>query len=212
MGNKKYIIMFVIGILILFVIYIIVPDDKKQVNEKINTGNTVGLLKKCKYDLIKSPTLTEGMFTDDSMVNFARSYIILQDETRVEYDMKNSITKIDVDLVANIVKYIFDKELDVTKVTYEIKEQKIYIPTNFDGGDMQIYKYKELEYDKQTDTYIIYIDCLEPDMEHISDVFKDSTTSYNKELVIATMQIKYRIRDNRYIFLAYNVEYENSEE
>lgn len=209
MNNKKYLIILGIGILIILLIYVCIPNTKQEmsnINKQVSTGNIMSLLKDCVDCLNSSPTLEENSFTEEAMVKFAKSYLQRQSKSNMEYTMDPDFAIADISLIKDTVKYIFDREIDMSKLTYEIKDGKIYIPTVLTGGDAYIFKYKSKEYNKETDTYVIHIDCLNANGERMDELFKDSTVTYDISEIMFTMQIKYRIKDDRYVFLAYNSE------
>ena len=104
------------------------------------------------------------------------------------------------------INYLFGIEnIDISKSEYEVKEGKIYIPLNLQGGDLQIYKYVETLKTNKDCEYIAVIDCLEPtSAEDMSTLL--SVSEYDKDAVIMTLKIRYKIVDSRKILLAYSAE------
>ena len=206
MKNRKYFIILGIGVLVLLFTYFLIPTTPQDVNKQMSTVDTMALLKWCLEELNNSTTGETNSFSEDDMISLAQKYLQIQGNTTITYTYEPETAIVDVTLIQDAVNYIFDRDLDMAKTTYEVKDGKIYIPTILTGGDAHIFKYKSREYNKETDTYVINIDCLEPNGAEVDEIAKDTTTSYDQKYVMGTMQIKYRIKDNRYVFLAYNFE------
>ena len=184
----------------------LVPGDEEIVekNAKLNEEQIVCLLKNVQKYLDISNDLKANSFSDESMVKFSLAYMDIDDKyySFVEYDEENSLAITDMKYVSEVVEYVFGiTDINLKELGYKIEQGKIYIPVNMQGGDMQIYKYKTTEYIESENVYIAYIDCLEPSGEVDHELIQASQTEYNEEDVGFKMQIKYKIVNNRKVFL-----------
>lgn len=211
MKDKK--IYIIIAIIILFIVLVIVVLNKiltmKPINSNkvLNTNQYVDLMKYSSYYLNTSKTLEEGSISDEAMVGFSFAYIlVLEKDTDIEFDYQEYLAKISIDRINNISEYIFNTKPNYNNVSYKIENQYIYVPILPTLGDTQIYKYNSEIFDKNTNTYVAYIDVLESSVSEISDLRKDTNISYDKDYVISQLQFKYRIVNNRKILTSFNVE------
>lgn len=209
--RKIGILLIIISIIIFTgaLIMYLVPGDKEIIekNAKLNEEQIVYLLKNVQKYLDISSDLKENSFSNESMVKFSLAYMDIDDKyySHVEYDEENSLAITDVKYISEVVEHIFGiTDINFEELGYKIEQGKIHIPVNMQGGDMQIYKYKTTEYIESEDVYIAYIDCLEPLGEVDHELLQSSQIEYDEEDVGFKMQIKYKIENNRKVFLAYN--------
>lgn len=214
MNYKKYgIIMAVIGI-ILIIVGITKLFPKKQantetINNTLNDSEIQAMLKSMeKYLKVSQDINNHTEFSLNEMIQFTFSYIDYFDEEDkiAQIDEEKTLGIVDVDTVKEKINYLFGIEnIDISKSEYEVKEGKIYIPLNLQGGDLQIYKYVETLKTNKDSEYIAVIDCLEPtSAEDMSTLL--SVSEYDKDAVIMTLKIRYKIVDSRKILLAYSAE------
>lgn len=199
------IVVFVITIAIVILNHNPEEKQKQQANNKLNTDQMLALLKYAQYHLTPFDNLTSNTLSDEYMILFALDYIQV-----TEGHSKFSTT--DDSIIANIsdieqaVKTIFNKEIDYSKVTFELSGESIFIPIYPIGTDAQIYKFRTREYNDTQDIYTVYIDCLEVGTSKYSELIEGSVTEYNKNDVLRTLVFKYTENEERRILLAYNIE------
>lgn len=219
MNNKLIgIILAVIGIFFI-IIGVIKMVPKKQtevdiINAQLNDEQLQFLIKEMQKYLLPSEDINSNTkFTLDEMLKFTFSYVAYLDSegTKTQIDEIKNIGIADFWEIKTNITHLFGVEIvDLNDSGYEIKDGKIYIPLNLQGGDAQIYKYKNTTYNKTTKEYIAEIACLEiTSPDDVSTLLE--TSEYNEEDVIYTLNIKYKVVGDRKVLLAYseesNIEY-----
>jgi len=200
-----------IGILVIIIAIILAipksPSNVEKINAELNEEKLQVMLKDMFKYLPQAKDINNPEQYDlDNMISYAFSYIGCLNENNVQIDEENALGITKIDLIKENVNYLFDVlNVDLSKSTFEIKDGKIYIPLNLQGGDAQIYKYVETLHYETTGEYIATIDCLEPTSADDVTILLEKT-EYNKDAVIATLRIKYKIVNNRKVLLAYTVE------
>ena len=210
--EKIGIFLIIISLIILTgaVIMCFIPKTEEQMisnNIVLSEEATIELLKEARRCLTKSANLAENVFTDKDMVDFAFEYMGLVDSyaQHITYVEGNELAITDIRYISEVVEYVFGvKNIDFASLDYKVEQNKIYIPLDMQGGDMQIYKYKTTEYDEKNNTYIAYIDCIEVVGETISELMQATELEYSKDDIVCTLAFKYKIVSNRKVLLAYN--------
>lgn len=211
--NIKYIKIIII-IIILFFVSLIISSVITRVNvskivnknKKLDENQTIDLMKYSSYYLNDSENLEYGSITDEAKVGFSMAYVmVLEHEYDMYFDYENYLVKIDVSKVNEISKYIFDTTPNYNNVSYRIENGYIYVPILPTLGDAQIYKYYMEEYNKEEDTYITYIDVLEANLSEFFEIKKTDNIDYDRDYVIAQLQFKYKIVNDRKVLVAFNV-------
>ena len=203
---KNILIVLAVGFVIMLIINII-PKNKQEVNEFLSMAESKDLLKYLRYDLNKSENLQEGSITDEAMVKASFSYMLVfsENKDKIEYDYENFLAKVSKNNINEIALKMFNKKIDYSKITFNMDGEYINVPILPTTGDMQVYKYNRTEYNKETNTYIAYIDCLEPQYDELGKLIEPSETKYSETSVIATMVFKYKEIDGRRVLIAYNM-------
>lgn len=211
--RKKIGILLICSALIILVgtiVMNIIPSSEEQIIEKnveLREEQMINLLKSAQKNLKCSASLQSNHFSDDEMVKFAISYMEIANKytSSLTYDESNETIIVDITHLPEMIEYIFGvKVTDFSDLGYKLENNKLYVRSNFQGGDAQIYKYKETQYDEQQDVYVAYIDCLEVNGAMYQEVLKSEYIEYDMASVIGTMVFKYRVVGNRKILLAYN--------
>lgn len=199
-------IVIAIGALVIAIVNILNPKEEVVINQTLSEEEIISLLKKVPFALNKSENLQEGSITEDSKVNFALNYMRIQDNysSYVIDDEENEIATANIDKLNEVVNYIFGQDLDFNKVNYEYNNNVIYVPLEYHGGDMQVYKFKSREYNEQENFYTVYIDCLETGYSRLTALTDATIVEYNENDVLFTYVFKYREINGRRILLAYN--------
>lgn len=200
------------AIIFIIAIYISIPKrqtDQQRIDVELNNEQLKFLIKEMTKYLHSSENINNNTsFTEDEMLNFAFSYMAFLDKdgTNTKIDEENSMGIVSLNAVEEYVTYIFGiEDLNLENISYEIDQDTVYIPLNLQGGDAQVYKYKNTTYNQTTGEYIAYIDCLEVmSAEDLSNLMTKS--EYNEEDVVFTLLIKYKVVGNRKILLAYTYE------
>ena len=206
--KNKLLIALIISIVIFIVLVfmmILKPSEQVSSNKELNTTQIVALLKHTMRDLTVSPTLKDGSITTDDMIKFALSYMGVEGNYLISYTDNSATAIANKQDIVDVVKHIFNKEIDFTNTQYKTTTSSIYIPLNRVGTDAQIYKLSSKEYDEVEGTYKAYIDVLEVSAGQFNEIVEESVTEYNKQDVIFTQVFKYKIVDGRKILLAYNL-------
>ena len=199
-----------IVLLLIFVIALVVMNikpeqrEKEKVNKALSNEQISMLVKRARDDLTKTKNLEVGSITDESMIIFASDYISVEDSNSLVYTEEYTIAN--VSDIEEKVLYIFDKQIDYSKVSFEIMDGQIYIPVFLRSTDAQVYKFRTREYNEQQDVYTAYIDCLEPSPDQYTELSEAAVTEYNPDKVINTMIFKYRVKEGRKILLAFGVQ------
>ena len=145
-------------------------------------------------------------YTLDQMIAYAFSYTGCLNENKVSIDDVNAIGIANTSDIVKNIEYIFGiSNIDLIESNYEIKNGKIYVPLNLQGGDAQVYKLVGTVESEEKGEYITTIDCLgitSPD--DVSNLL--TKTEYDKDNVIYTLKIRYKAEGNRKILLTYTAE------
>lgn len=201
----KILLVLLIVVFVIVLIRTIFTQDKTEktkINNELNSEQMLDIIKNARYALNKSKELIPNSITDESMINFASYYMQLLGEYTVEHTENEVIAKISD--VQEVVKHIFDRDLNLSNVSYNVVENRIFVPLYPKSTDVQIYKFRSRTYIEEQDVYIAYIDCLEPYAYQYSEFIQGSMTEYSQDDVIRTLEFKYKIKDGRKILLAYN--------
>jgi len=212
--NKKKIglIVVVIGVIcIIMGIISIIPKKQPEINHidvALNDKQLQFLIKEMQKYLSPAEDINKAEpFTEQEMIQFAFSYIAYLDSTgsKTSIDENTSIGIASVQDIKTNVTHLFGVDnIDMNKVEYEVKDEKIYIPLNLQGGDAQIYKYKKTTYNDSTKEYIAEIACLDISSPDDKSTLLE-TSEFNEENVICTLSIKYKVVDGRKVLLAYSI-------
>lgn len=194
----------IIAFIITMIVININPEERQkvQINSKLTEDEMIMLIKYAQHHITRSNNLENNSITDESMIIFALDYMNVVGG----YDVINTTEyikakRLDVEAV---VKYIFDKDINYSNVTFDINGDYILAPVYPTGTDAQIYKFKSREYDEIENTYIVSIDCLEVGSSRYSEIIEGNVTDYDEKYVIKTLLFKYKEIDGRRVLLAYN--------
>lgn len=205
MKNKKIVKLFIILVIVICLILLImfvVSNKKVNKNEALNERQTIELFKRVRKTLLNSQGLEGNKFNDEVMVKFAFDYMVAADRYNINYDLDNNVAVVSIKEVLNVVRYVFDKEINLANVKYRIDNNYIYIDLQEYSTDSKIYKFRE-QISNSDSTYVIYIDCLEANGEMHSELSKDNVTKYDESNIIMTFAFKYKKVDGRNVLLAY---------
>lgn len=200
------ILIFVILILVEVLTYDPAKQEKKEVNNKLNTDQMLALLKYAQYHLVDFDNLSSNILSEDNMIVFALDYIQVVEGYKNVYNTGEYI-EVETSAIEQTVKNIFNKDIDYSKVTFNVSGEKVFVPIYPIGTDAQIYKFRSREYNETQELYTVYIDCLEIGPSKYSELIEGSVTEYSKDDVIKTMKFIYKEIDGRRVLLAYDLEY-----
>ena len=171
-------------------------------NTELSTDKMIALLKYARPVLTHSDSLEIGSITDEDMITFAGYYISLDNNKNLNYfDEYKTANITDIE---EAISYIFDEQVDYSKVSFKVENNIIYIPKCYISTDMQVYKFNKRVYDEKQQVYISYIDCLEMGPSRYTELSPDSVTEYDRDSVVNTLVFKYRIKDGRKVLLAFD--------
>lgn len=212
--NKKVIgisiIIFALIILTVAIVSMLNPKEKVVINEYLGELELISLMKRIPDSLNQSKNLVEGDITDDSKANLALDYIFVKGLGSVTTDSEKELWVVDRNKLNEIVNYIFGKNLDFSKITYEYDSYYVYIPEKQYSTDMQVYKFRTREYNENENYYISYIDCLETGANRLVELANPNVLDYTQDEVMYTYVFKYREVDGRKILLAFNLDVNES--
>lgn len=216
MKKNQYIgITFIILATLIFIFVFIINILPNKHEEQIKTNYKLGeegiqYLLKCVQKYLPSSTdLQKTNYTSEAMIDFAVSYMEMDENynKKIIYKDNDSIIEVNKKDILQIVDYIFDKnDIDFSDISYETNESSVFVPRNIQGGDAQVYKFKNTEYIQSEDAYVAYIDCLEIMGNLNTEIVQADEVEYNEKDVLATISLKYKIVENRKVLLAYNIE------
>lgn len=198
-------------LIIIFVIAVIIfclntkDKEKEKANQELNAEQMVVLIKRAVSNLNSSETLSDNSITDEAMIRFALSYMQVLGEYSISYTDYDTVATTSLKDVEQTVEFIFGKQINYSNVTFQIDRGIISIPIFMGSTDTQIFKYRTKEYNDIQDTYVAYIDCLEPGRSNYSELKESSTTEYNQDAVNKTIIFKYREQQGRKILLSYKL-------
>lgn len=199
-------IVFVILILVAVLTYDPVKQEKKEANNKLNTDQMLALLKYAQYHLEDFDNLSQNILSEDNMIVFALDYIqVVEGYNNISNTGEHIV--VNVSAIEQAVKNIFNKDIDYTRITFNVSDGKVFVPIYPVGTDAQIYKFRSREYNEVQDLYTVYIDCLEIGPSKYSELIEGSVTEYNMDDVIKSMKFIYKEIDGRRVLLAYDLEY-----
>ena len=209
-NTTKILGIILVVLVIAFIITIIVMNininpekqEKQQANNELSTDQMLMLLKCAQYHLNKSENLENNSITDEYMIVFATDYLSLLSEYNVIYN--NDYQTVKLSDIEQMVKFIFDRDINYSNVSFKVDGDHIYIPIYPIGTDAEIYKFRKRGYNESQNTYTVYIDCLEVGPSQYSELIEGSVTEYNQDDVIKTMIFKYKENEGRRVLLAYN--------
>lgn len=211
--NRKSIGMIFIGVAVLiftFVILILsIPTKNIEINRKLNKLEQKNLFKNAVKYLDISNDLRSGSIKQESMVKFALSYMetIAEYSEKITYDEDNNLAIANAAIIIEIVNDIFDVQLaDVETLGFKLSNGNIYITINPQGGDAKLYSYDRTEYNAKDNTYIAYVNILTALGSDSMEQLEDPLSSYSKENMEGTMMFKYKLKDDRKILLAFNIQ------
>lgn len=194
----------IIAFIVTMIIININPEERQkvQINNKLTEDEMLMLIKYAQHHITQSDNLQNNSITDESMIVFALDYMNVVGG----YDITNTdeyikAKRLDIE---EVVKYIFDRSINYSNVTFEISGEYISVPVYPTGTDAQIYKFKSREYNDVDETYIASIDCLEVGSSMYSEIIEGNVTDYDEKYVIKTLLFKYKEIDGRRVLLAYD--------
>lgn len=199
--NKLIILLIVLLIAVVVIIVNLVSNKGGSISVSINEDQEQQIYRYMHENLNTSAELKNDIFTSDSMLQFAYSFMTLTNtyEEHIVFDENESVAKIERKYITEVVEYIFGKKLDVRSLTCEVVGNIIYVPIRIEKGDVRIYEYKSSTYDENADTYIAYVDCIEPTIQYLE------TGNYNYNDIISTLEIKYSQQEEKRTLLSFNV-------
>lgn len=180
------------------------PEEKEkiEVNSKLSDAQVLSLFKFVEAHVTKSPDLELGSITDESMIVFASDYLGMEQSGDRRHTEEYVILK--VEGIEEKVEYIFGKQIDYSKVSFEVKDGEIYIPSYPIGGDLYVYKFRSREYDATQEIYTVYIDALAAGPSNYSEIHDNRVIEYDQKDVAYTLVFKYKQMQDRRILLAFN--------
>jgi len=208
--NRTFGIILIIVAIVILIYFIVVnfkPIENYDENYQLNSEELVSLFKRVPHDLNTSSNLEINSISEISMIKFAVSYMMVSEEyvkyiTYIENEY-GSVVAIDKKHISSIIEYIFGKSnINFNEIDLDIRGDIVYIPTNLQGGDSDMYRYKKTEYIQEEDTYVAYIECLPSE----GTLNLEQLPNYSEEYVMMTMIFKYKLVEGRRILLAYNYE------
>lgn len=203
--NKvKFLKILLICLCILFVILLIrliikrdpVQQEKVEKNETLSEDKISALMRYAASHLIGLKDEQTGNLNNEKMVMFAKDYMAVAEE--YEIISTEEYTIVDCSELEQVVKYIFNKDIDYTKVSFEIKQNQMYVPYYPAATDVVIYKFGREEYDQTNDIYTVYIDSIQNTPSNYYEMVDSTTTEYSIEY---TLIFKYRIVDGRKVLV-----------
>ncbi len=217
MNKNLGLLLVVVGVVMIAVTVLFTGNnqntEQKLVEAKLNEEQMQFLIKEMQKYLTASDNINQdSTFELDEMIRFAFSYTLYLD-TNNEYSSYNELTEmgtIEVNKLKENINLIFGvANANVKDAGYEIIDGKIDIELNPQGGDATIYKFKQRNLNNATGVCITDIDCLEASSPNESSSLLNKS-EYNSDDVVYTLQIKYKVVDERKILLGYST-YSNYE-
>lgn len=211
MKNAKVLGIMLIIAIICFIIALIVlilntkQNEKEQANQQLNAEHMIILMKHAVYNLNSSEDLSNNSITDEAMIRFALSYMAVSDLDNVLYDEYGTIATVSVETIEQAVEHIFNRKINYSNVSFETSGNSIVIPVYPVSTDTQIFKHNSTVHNEVEDTYVAYIDCVEPGSANYSELKENSTIKYDESNVAKTLVFKYKEQEGRKILLSYKL-------
>lgn len=194
----------IIAFIVTIIIMNINPEQqqKVQANNKLTEDEMLTLIRYAQYHITESDSLESGSITDEAMIVFATDYMKAVGGYNIT--VSTDVTNAKIVDIESVVRYIFDRSINYSNVSFERNGEYMSVPMYPIGTDAQIYKFKSREYNETENIYTVSIDCLEVGTSKYSEIIEGSVTSYDERYVIETLVFKYKEIDGRKVLLAYN--------
>lgn len=177
-------------------------EEKYEYNQIMFESNAFKYL--LKIGKVYKTSVEGNNFTDVQKLSFATSYAFGEEYDKLEENSKTineeAPSYIDFEYLNSISKKYFNEGIIKENLTNEFEGKYILVslPTSV---PTDLYKFKEIKYNSQSDVYSIYFDEINPESKNYYEIEKNETLEYSSEDVLATYRILYRKIEDRDIVL-----------
>ena len=178
-------------------------DDKKvDYNQLMIDSNAFKYL----IDIGKVATtcIDGNEYTDSQKLAFASCYALEEDYDNLVENSKEIVpeqaTYVKFEYLNEIAKRFFGK--DIVKENLENTIDGEYIEVSLPTSEPEnLYKFKEIKYNAESDVYSIYFDEINPELENYAEVSNTEKLEYNSDAVLKTYRILYKKVDGKEVVL-----------
>lgn len=157
-----------------------------------------------KIGKVATTSVDGNKFTDKQKLSFATSYAYGEEYDKLVENSKSineeAPSYINFEYLNEISKKYFNEGIIKENLSNEFDGEYILVslPTSVPAD---LYKFKEIKYNAQSDVYSIYFDEIDPEAKNYYEIEKNENIEYSSEDVLDTYRILYKKVNDRNIVL-----------
>lgn len=179
-------------------------EEKKEIEYNEMMINSSAFKYLIKIGKIESTCIYGNEFSDDQKLAFASSYAWEEDDENLKKNAKTlneeEPSYINFEYLNQISKKFLGKEIvkENISATFDGEYVEISLPTSVPEN---LYKFKVIRYNSQSDVYSIYFDEIDPGINNFEEMLKAEKIEYNRDVILATYRILYKKVGNENVIL-----------
>ncbi len=194
--------------------------EKIRINQELNSNINSSLIRKLSilnYNGDTSNNMVTEQITEDGKIVYTYEILKMTDynisqniqENDNSQDNDNDKTiEINKNYINTNVKKYFGEEIDFNNVSFDTTDETVTFEYNDFGGDVIVYKIKNMTYNSSTKQFTIVIDRLlyDPSDSSLASLVDPRVVEYDESSVCETITLSYQKTNSNYLIKSYKIE------